>query len=279
MERQAKAVPVPLDPPAAPPLQRQDAGAPVMLDAIQRESLLFNMEASLRVHGRHHFFDWTQGLLQNLVRHDLLICALRNGEPSSYHVDVFSTAPDEPRVFIDPFRRDTVLVPQLIKAWEANHFEPVLVELDEAAPAASPLARELRRLGVGAVIAHGTHTAMGKLDSLFVFCCSTDALSPQHVRLVELVVPFLQTAWMRTQLNRALDGPGMKPAEGAVLTARQLEILRWIYLGKSNIEIGMILEISPLTVKNHVQKILRKLDVQNRTQAIGKGLALRLLGT
>lgn len=251
-----------------------------MLDAIQRESLLFNMEASLRVHGRHHFFEWTQGLLQNLVRHELLICALRNGEPSSYHVDAFSTAPDEPRVFIEPFRRDTALVPQLIKAWEANHFEPVLIELEEGgALAASPLTRELRRVGAGAVIAHGTYTAMGKLDSLFLFCCSSDSLTPSHARLVELVVPFLHGAWMRTQLNRALDNPGMKPAEGAVLTARQLEILRWIYLGKSNIEIGMILEISPLTVKNHVQKILRKLDVQNRTQAIGKGLALRLLGT
>jgi len=38
-----------------------------------------------------------------------------------------------------------------------------------------------------------------------------------------------------------------------------------------------ILEISPLTVKNHVQKILRKLNVQNRTQAVGKAMALRIL--
>jgi DNA-binding CsgD family transcriptional regulator len=39
----------------------------------------------------------------------------------------------------------------------------------------------------------------------------------------------------------------------------------------------MILRISPLTVKNHVQKILRKLDVLNRTQAVGKAMALRVL--
>jgi len=55
------------------------------------------------------------------------------------------------------------------------------------------------------------------------------------------------------------------------------EILKWIHVGKSNIEIGTILAISPLTVKNHVQKILRKLNVQNRTQAVGKALALRIL--
>ena len=39
----------------------------------------------------------------------------------------------------------------------------------------------------------------------------------------------------------------------------------------------MILGISPLTVKNHVQKILRRLDVLNRAQAVGKALALRIL--
>ncbi|MEO8165670.1 MAG: transcriptional regulator EpsA, partial [Betaproteobacteria bacterium] len=33
------------------------------------------------------------------------------------------------------------------------------------------------------------------------------------------------------------------------------------------------------TVKNHVQKILRKLDVVNRAQAVGKALELRILKT
>ena len=61
-----------------------------------------------------------------------------------------------------------------------------------------------------------------------------------------------------------------------MLTVRELDILKWIYLGKSNFEIGAILKISPLTVKNHVQKILRKLNVVNRTQAIGKALELRI---
>ena len=62
-----------------------------------------------------------------------------------------------------------------------------------------------------------------------------------------------------------------------VLTPREQQILQWIYHGKSNIEIGMILGISSLTVKNHVQKILRRLNVQNRTQAVGRALSLRIL--
>lgn len=258
---------------------RSPSAGPALLDALQRESLMFNLDASLRVYARHHFFDWTQGLLQNLVKHELLVCALRNGEPASFHVDSFSTSPDEPRVFTDLFRRDTAMVPHIIKIWEANHFEPVIFETDGgSAFAASPFARELKRIGANCVIAHGTYDAMGKLDSFFLFACDSEELGPQHVHLVELVVPFLHAAWIRTQVNRSLENPAARAADAAVLTGRQLEILRWIYLGKSNIEIGMILAISPLTVKNHVQKILRKLDVQNRTQAIGKGLALRLLG-
>jgi DNA-binding CsgD family transcriptional regulator len=65
--------------------------------------------------------------------------------------------------------------------------------------------------------------------------------------------------------------------QGGLLTPREQQILQWIYHGKSNIEIGMILEISPLTVKNHVQKTLRKLNVLNRTQAVGRALALRIV--
>ena len=54
------------------------------------------------------------------------------------------------------------------------------------------------------------------------------------------------------------------------LSARETEVLRWIALGKTNTEIGSILNISAFTVKNHVQRILKKLDVSNRTQAVGK---------
>jgi DNA-binding CsgD family transcriptional regulator len=48
-------------------------------------------------------------------------------------------------------------------------------------------------------------------------------------------------------------------------------------MGKSNHEIGGLLEISPLTVKNHVQKICRKLNAQNRAHAVSRGISLRLL--
>jgi DNA-binding NarL/FixJ family response regulator len=52
------------------------------------------------------------------------------------------------------------------------------------------------------------------------------------------------------------------------LTDRELEILRKVSDGMTNAEIGYALGISPQTVKNHVTSILRKLAVNDRTQAV-----------
>jgi two-component system NarL family response regulator len=51
------------------------------------------------------------------------------------------------------------------------------------------------------------------------------------------------------------------------LTGRELEVLRQIVDGKSNKEIGSALNISEATVKSHINNILSKLGVSDRTQA------------
>lgn len=248
------------------------------LDDLQAESLMLNLDAALRVFARHEFFSWTQGALQSLIEHELLICAMPNGEPGSFYVDSFSTMLVEPARLSELFRQDVTLVPQLIKAWEENHCQAV--EFDAASAGAvggSALGRELMRIGAGSIVAHGTYDGGGELASFFTFGCAPGAAGARQRHVVELLVPFLHAAWMRTRINWPAEGAGVKPAVENVLTVRETEILQWIYHGKSNIEIGMILSISALTVKNHVQKILRKLNVLNRTQAIGKALALRIL--
>jgi DNA-binding CsgD family transcriptional regulator len=123
---------------------------------------------------------------------------------------------------------------------------------------------------------HGVHDADGRALTLFTFACRPGSIGPRQTYLAQLLAPSLHSAWVRTQLQRTSSA--VEKASGqSVLTVREQDILKWIYLGKSNFEIGAILKISPLTVKNHVQKILRKLNVVNRTQAIGKALELRIL--
>src|SRR5262249_54670332 len=176
------------------------------------------------------------------------------------------------------FRQDAQLVPHLIKSWERNRRQPLACEAGSESPfAASALARELTRVGATSTIAHGTYDVSGKLVSFFVFACRQGAAGPRRSYLVDLAVPFLHAAWVRSQLSWTTEEVGVKPQVAGLLTSRELEIVKWLYYGKSNMEIGMILSISPLTVKNHVQKILRKLNVLNRTQAVGKALTLPIL--
>lgn len=73
---------------------------------------------------------------------------------------------------------------------------------------------------------------------------------------------------------RSATSNDMAPTSAfAPLTDRELEILKKVSDGMTNAEIGFALGISAQTVKNHVTSILRKLAVNDRTQAVV--LALR----
>ncbi|WP_293374365.1 response regulator transcription factor [Nevskia sp.] len=61
------------------------------------------------------------------------------------------------------------------------------------------------------------------------------------------------------------------------LTERELAVLRLVAGGYSNKEIGRALNISDGTVKNHLTEILARLDARDRTHAVMKAIAARLL--
>jgi DNA-binding NarL/FixJ family response regulator len=61
------------------------------------------------------------------------------------------------------------------------------------------------------------------------------------------------------------------------LTPRELQVLRHVGYGLSNDEIAQSLEISVETIKEHVQNILRKMGVQDRTQAAVWAVKQRLV--
>lgn len=61
--------------------------------------------------------------------------------------------------------------------------------------------------------------------------------------------------------------------ENALLTERESEILHWVKQGKTNLEISAILGVSFPTIKNHLQKIMVKLRVNNRAEAVARTFA------
>lgn len=76
--------------------------------------------------------------------------------------------------------------------------------------------------------------------------------------------------WTRDELRRvtgALATPRLAAEVEVPLTQRESEVLRQLALGLTNKEIAQALNISYETVKEHVQHILRKIGVTDRTQA------------
>lgn len=69
------------------------------------------------------------------------------------------------------------------------------------------------------------------------------------------------------QVRRVMNRRHKGQRDEIPLTNRELQVLRHVALGLSNREIGRALEISIETVKEHVQNMLRKLNVNDRTQA------------
>jgi DNA-binding response OmpR family regulator/DNA-binding CsgD family transcriptional regulator len=56
------------------------------------------------------------------------------------------------------------------------------------------------------------------------------------------------------------------------LTSREAEVLLWLSRGKSNREIGEILDISPRTVNKHLEQVFIKLGVENRASATARAV-------
>jgi DNA-binding NarL/FixJ family response regulator len=78
-----------------------------------------------------------------------------------------------------------------------------------------------------------------------------------------------ESIWTREELRRVTGAlvPRTGPESEVMLTKREGEVLKQLAFGLTNKEIAQTLGISYETVKEHVQHILRKIGVTDRTQA------------
>lgn len=107
--------------------------------------------------------------------------------------------------------------------------------------------------------------------SLFSFAGPRLPNTARRAMILERILPHLH------RVLSQLDTGGQLLVQAHPLSGRELEVLKWIGVGKSSWEAGMILRISERTVNFHVKNILLKLDAVNRPQAVAMALKLGLL--
>ena len=241
----------------------------IILDRLEEEYLIRVSESSIDVRKMRQFFLWTQGQVQGLLPHHVMVC-LQFGDNDELVAAECVDRLARDSVFVallcDPERGLAVRLAKLLRAG------PALPCVAQAHPrdSAHPLSRlhgELEALGLRNVIAHGTERVRGGA-SFFVLFGMPQAPGPRQLFFFELLLPYLHLAFQR--VLAAGETPVAHHEAMKALSARELEILTWVMLGKSNYEIGAILQLSTLTVKNHLQKIYRKLNVHSRVQAVSR---------
>jgi len=244
------------------------------LNQIEQLRFLRAIASAVEVRRRNQMFRWLEGELQTVLPHRLMVCTLLDGDGNKLLIDRFSSAPIPNEILQEICAEGNGLITDLGETWLNNGARPlVLVPSNERY---APFGSELARLGLCACAVHGVLDHNNAAGSQFYFF-GAPTEHPSHVAyLLELLVPYLHTALIRVS---ASDLDGTEGSGPPILSAREISILQFVQHGKNNVEIGLELTISPLTVKNHVQRILRKLGANNRAQAVGKAIALRILGS
>ncbi len=266
-------------------MHAKDLSDALLLNHSHVEAIVRAAESALDVRRRYQFFVWTQSNLQLLLPHQLAICGAYQRNARELVFDAFNSVriPDPLlQGFINP---RGALMQQLQGLWLEARSKPVRVLVEQLDGTALAGHRDaLLESGFSELLAHGLSRPQrpSEIESFFVFGRQASEVTPQQCHHLELLLPHIHSTWQRVQvLEREmshLPAPSTsRSGHPAGITDRERQILSWLREGKSNQEIGVVLEISALTVKNHVQKILRKLNAANRAQAVARAMTMNLL--
>jgi len=226
------------------------------------------------VHTPSDLFMWEQGPLWAFLPHDVLLFSVADSASKWVLSDCLHSQPLKGQVVNALIDRQHGLLAHLIR--ESRSLGAPMLHITSQGHSPQPLAPELRktllRLKLGGVWFADTGALPGFHRSSFALL--GPKLDELQAGYLDWIAPSIQAALCRVAahqlpLGGALAhtlGPQNTPAD--TLSARHQEILKWVRQGKTNAEIGAIMGISPFTVKNHLQKIFQRLQVNNRTQAV-----------
>ena len=263
------------------------------IPAREAEGLLRLLEAAPGVRRRYQFFVWMQTQVHVLMPHSVAVCGAWRRQIKELAWEVFHGVVLDDELLGRLTATGSAPLRQVMRLW-LDHgglamTVPLHVLLADASDAdARDVWQALIEVGLGHVLVHGVSRPgrASELESVFVFAAPGGEPAASRTYFLELLLPHLHAVYLRVQTTErelgALPPRARLPAQIEAelrwhLTDRERQILFWVREGKSNQQIGEQLEISPLTVKNHIQKILRKMGAANRAQAVSLAIGANQL--
>ena len=242
------------------------------------ESALFVQVVSECVRIRRHvdIYRWLSSEVQHFLPHDILLTAWGDFGSWDLKLDLTSGLPGVRTAQLEHCRLDN-LVRQAYGRWiDAGRKAIVLKagEVEADVTCGCSVHAALRRMR--GMLVHGVHDKRSGHDTLFVALTAGSFTTGRSLqRFLAFLDPlFAQIDAVFRRVPALVAGDARRTAnEGSSvldLSTRELEVLESMCRGKTNLEIAATLAISPFTVKNHVQRIFRKIGVTNRTQAAAR---------
>ena len=245
------------------------------LDDVQKTQFFGLIHESLRVRSHFEFMLWSQGNVQEFLPHDIMIAAWGDFSLGLITFDVVSPLPNIRTTQVQHAKL-VPLLKRLFNYWNEHGGAPVSMRMKHGMFAENQFGFD--QLGEDFIpmrsgLVHAIKDSRGRHDCLYILLSASEEQSLSSRTMLEALLPYMDCTL------RQIEPVAAETAEVATLvvddnlgalSSREHEIMDWVKHGKTNYEIGMILDISAFTVKNHLQRIFKKLDVLNRAQAVAK---------
>jgi transcriptional regulator EpsA len=208
---------------------------------------------------------WTKTIVKDFFPHEMLFCGAGRVEGVKVRIErVIGFG--YPPIYLKSIGSATNLLERpVLKHW-LTQMRPQIIDECEVGTVLSTLEREeVEKYGLVNIAAFGVVDVNVGRGTYFSFSRVPGPLTNRHAQLLEMVVPYLHQALMRT-VDKT-DALGNVEQRLSLLTQKEKEILELLTSGMTNKEIAIALCRSELTVQTHVHSLLSKLDVPNRSAA------------
>ncbi len=257
-------------------------------------SKFFSLIAEVVSVRRHiDLMKWLQGEVQQFLPHDILVAAWGDFHLGLIHYDVVSAMPGV-RSENASTESITPLLTGLFDRWIAHDRKPFALHAGAqgfdwaGAPTDDSITEAMHAMRSSLV--HGINDQRGRHDCLYALFNTQAKRDRRERTAIKFLLPYIDSALRQVELMpHQYPDTSLKPAvaktpephasepatvDDPALTGRDIEIMKLVAVGKTNSEISSALNVSSLTLKNHMQQIFKKLDVFSRAQAVSAYLSL-----